>query len=141
LVREPADLYTLTVDQLLPLERMGNTLAEKLILQVAERRELPLATFLTALGIRELGRQVASILTNTGFATDNFDEWNEIGRGTLFLLMFIGGCAGSTGLPESRASSWWTGAHRSSRSSSKSPGLASSCRRWPCITTGIRSGS
>jgi trk system potassium uptake protein TrkH len=40
--------------------------------------------------------QVASILTNTGFATDNFDEWNEIGRGTLFVLMFIGGCAGST---------------------------------------------
>jgi trk system potassium uptake protein TrkH len=40
--------------------------------------------------------QVASILTNTGFATHNFDTWNEIGRGTLFLLMFIGGCAGST---------------------------------------------
>ena len=40
--------------------------------------------------------QVASILTNTGFATHNFDDWNEIGRGTLFLLMFVGGCAGST---------------------------------------------
>ena len=34
--------------------------------------------------------QVASILTNTGFATHNFDNWNEIGRGTLFLLMFVG---------------------------------------------------
>jgi len=40
--------------------------------------------------------QVASILTNTGFATHNFDQWNEVGRGTLFLLMFVGGCAGST---------------------------------------------
>ena len=40
--------------------------------------------------------QVSSILTNTGFATHNFDDWNEIGRGTLFLLMFVGGCAGST---------------------------------------------
>ena len=39
---------------------------------------------------------MASILTNTGFATHNFDTWNEIGRGTLFLLMFVGGCAGST---------------------------------------------
>jgi trk system potassium uptake protein TrkH len=29
--------------------------------------------------------QVASILTNTGFTTHNFDNWNEIGRGTLFL--------------------------------------------------------
>ncbi len=40
--------------------------------------------------------QVASILTNTGFATQNFDQWNEAGRGLLFLLMFVGGCAGST---------------------------------------------
>jgi trk system potassium uptake protein TrkH len=40
--------------------------------------------------------QVASILTNTGFATQNFDNWNEMGRGILFFLMFIGGCAGST---------------------------------------------
>ena len=40
--------------------------------------------------------QVSSILTNTGFATQNFDDWNEVGRATLFMLMFIGGCAGST---------------------------------------------
>jgi len=40
--------------------------------------------------------QVASILTNTGFASCNFDEWNEFGRGILFVLMFVGGCAGST---------------------------------------------
>jgi trk system potassium uptake protein TrkH len=40
--------------------------------------------------------QVASILTNTGFTTHDFDQWNETGRGTLFLLMFVGGCAGST---------------------------------------------
>lgn len=40
--------------------------------------------------------QVVSILTNTGFTTCNFDDWNEIGRGMLFLLMFVGGCAGST---------------------------------------------
>ena len=40
--------------------------------------------------------QVTSILTNTGFATHDFDNCNEIGRGTLFLLMFVGGCAGST---------------------------------------------
>jgi trk system potassium uptake protein TrkH len=40
--------------------------------------------------------QVSSILTNTGFATQDFDSWNEMGRATLFVLMFIGGCAGST---------------------------------------------
>lgn len=40
--------------------------------------------------------QVTSILTNTGFGTHDFDQWNEFGRGMLFLLMFVGGCAGST---------------------------------------------
>jgi len=40
--------------------------------------------------------QVASIMTNTGFGTHDFDKWNSFSRGMLFLLMFIGGCAGST---------------------------------------------
>lgn len=40
--------------------------------------------------------QVTSILTNTGFGTHDFDRWNEFGRGLLFFLMFVGGCAGST---------------------------------------------
>lgn len=40
--------------------------------------------------------QVTSIQTNTGFATHDFDQWNQFGRGLLFLLMFVGGCAGST---------------------------------------------
>jgi trk system potassium uptake protein TrkH len=40
--------------------------------------------------------QVTSILTNTGFGTHDFDQWNQFGRGLLFLLMFVGGCAGST---------------------------------------------
>ena len=41
--------------------------------------------------------QVVSVLTTTGFGTDDFDKWNSFGRGILFLLMFVGGCAGSTG--------------------------------------------
>ena len=41
--------------------------------------------------------QVVSILTTTGYGTHNFDRWNSFGRGVLFLLMFVGGCAGSTG--------------------------------------------
>ena len=40
--------------------------------------------------------QVASIMTNTGFGTHDFDQWNSFSRGLLLLLMFIGGCAGST---------------------------------------------
>jgi trk system potassium uptake protein len=39
---------------------------------------------------------VTSVMTNTGFITRDFDEWNQFARGVLFLLMFVGGCAGST---------------------------------------------
>ncbi len=41
--------------------------------------------------------QVVSIMTTTGFGTHDFDKWNNFGRGALFLLTFVGGCAGSTG--------------------------------------------
>jgi len=41
--------------------------------------------------------QVVSIITTTGYGTHDFDQWTSFGRGVLFLLMFVGGCAGSTG--------------------------------------------
>jgi len=37
-----------------------------------------------------------SILTTTGFGTEDFDLWPSAARVTLVLLMFVGGCAGST---------------------------------------------
>ncbi|SHG62396.1 trk system potassium uptake protein TrkH [Thermosyntropha lipolytica DSM 11003] len=40
--------------------------------------------------------QVVSILTTTGFATADYEKWNPLGQSVIFLLMFIGGCAGST---------------------------------------------
>ncbi len=41
--------------------------------------------------------QVASIITTTGFSTHDFDQWNQLSRLLLLILMFVGGCAGSTG--------------------------------------------
>lgn len=41
--------------------------------------------------------QVVSIMTTTGFGTTDFDLWNNFSRGLLVVLMFVGGCAGSTG--------------------------------------------
>ena len=41
--------------------------------------------------------QVVSIMTTTGFATTDFNLWSESGKMVLLLVMFIGGCAGSTG--------------------------------------------
>jgi trk system potassium uptake protein TrkH len=40
--------------------------------------------------------QVASLITTTGFTTDNYDLWPAFSRKVLFFLMFVGACAGST---------------------------------------------
>ncbi len=40
--------------------------------------------------------QVASIMSTTGFATDNFNVWPTFSMMILFLLFFVGGCAAST---------------------------------------------
>lgn len=41
--------------------------------------------------------QVVSIMTTTGYATADFDNWPTFCKYVLFALMFVGGCAGSTG--------------------------------------------
>jgi len=41
--------------------------------------------------------QSTTMMTTTGFATADFDAWPPFSRVLLFLLMFVGGCAGSTG--------------------------------------------
>ena len=40
---------------------------------------------------------VSSVITTTGFGTENFDLWPEFSRVILVFLMLIGACAGSTG--------------------------------------------
>ncbi len=47
--------------------------------------------------LRDAAFQVVSILTTTGYTTANFDLWPHTLRFTLVLLMFVGGCGGSTG--------------------------------------------
>ncbi len=41
--------------------------------------------------------QVASIITTTGYVTTNYDLWPQFSKSILFILMFVGACAGSTG--------------------------------------------
>lgn len=41
--------------------------------------------------------QVTSITTTTGFATVDYDVWPYFSKALLFIMMFVGGCAGSTG--------------------------------------------
>ena len=40
---------------------------------------------------------VSSVISTTGFSTVDFNNWPEVSRTVIILLMFVGACAGSTG--------------------------------------------
>ena len=47
-------------------------------------------------GLRGSLFTVISLMTTTGFATADFDQWPSVAKIILFVLMLLGGCAGST---------------------------------------------
>lgn len=55
LLSEPADLFKLEAEDLLQLEGFGKKSAENVVKAIQERRQLPLAAFLTALGLKRGG--------------------------------------------------------------------------------------
>ncbi|MCX5064138.1 NAD-dependent DNA ligase LigA [Streptomyces sp. NBC_00452] len=59
LVGDLADLFTLTRDQLLALERMGETSTDNLLAALATARTRPLSRVLCALGVRGTGRSMS----------------------------------------------------------------------------------
>ena len=48
--------------------------------------------------MRHAAFTVASLVSSTGFSTENFDLWPSLSKTVLVLCMFIGACAGSTGV-------------------------------------------
>jgi len=62
LIKDYADLYTLAVDQLIPLERMGEKSAQNLLQGVQNSIRQPFHKVLFALGIRHVGETVAQKL-------------------------------------------------------------------------------
>ncbi len=86
LVTDPSEFYTLTKDQLLRLERMGDTLATKLLRNIEGCRELDLDVFLRSMGIRELGKHVSKILS--GF--ESLDRVLKLGEEELAAIHTIG---------------------------------------------------
>lgn len=59
LVADLADIYTLTKEQLLELERFADISAQKLVDAIADKKQPPLERFLFGLGIRHVGVQTA----------------------------------------------------------------------------------
>ncbi|QLH84607.1 NAD-dependent DNA ligase LigA [Halosimplex pelagicum] len=87
LVDDVADLYELTVDDLTDLEGWGETSAENLIAELDDAREPPLADFLTAIGIPEVGETVAASLARH-FGT--FEAVREAGEDDLQAVEDVG---------------------------------------------------
>ncbi|MCC3470490.1 MAG: NAD-dependent DNA ligase LigA [Microcoleus sp. PH2017_13_LAR_U_A] len=63
LVQSAADLFDLTADRLMVLERMGKKLAEKLVSAIARSKNQPYSRVLYGLGIRHVGSVNAQLLT------------------------------------------------------------------------------
>lgn len=78
LIQDPVDLYSLTVDTLVPLERMGETLATKIVRNIQETRDPPLDRFVAGLNIPHFSKQRVQMLTDAGIT--NLDELLSLRR-------------------------------------------------------------
>ena len=77
LVKSVADIYDLTLDQLLELERMGQKSAEKVIKNIDRSRKQPLPRVLNGLGIPFVGERTAQILAETFGSLDAMLEADQ----------------------------------------------------------------
>lgn len=57
---------------------------------------LTLDIFAPSLGIRQAAFNTISVITGTGYATTDYNLWGAPAQAAFFVLMFAGGCAGST---------------------------------------------
>lgn len=71
LIENYADLYDLSVEQVIPLERMAEKSAQNMIDGIAKSKEIPFEKVLYALGIRFVGETVAKKLAKHFKSIDN----------------------------------------------------------------------
>ena len=87
LVKNVADLYKLTKDDLLQLERMGEKSAENVLAEIEASKKLPLERVIYGLGIRFVGERTAQFLAEHFGSLDavmkasaeELEEVNEVG--------------------------------------------------------------
>ena len=77
LIGDPADLYTLTVEKLVPLERMGEKSAANVVESIEASKTRPLANVIFALGIDHVGGETGAILAAQYKALDALLEAPE----------------------------------------------------------------
>ncbi|AKH93727.1 NAD-dependent DNA ligase LigA [Elizabethkingia anophelis] len=76
LIENPADLYTLTKEQLLPLERMAEKSAQNILDGLEKSKEIPFEKVLYGIGIKHVGETVAKKLVK------NFPSIEELKNAT-----------------------------------------------------------
>ena len=87
LIKDPADLYTLKIEDILPLDRMAQKSAENLILGIEASKQIPFERVLFGLGIRYVGETVAKTLAKhyksisalSEATVENLEAVDEIG--------------------------------------------------------------
>jgi DNA ligase (NAD+) len=87
MVKNVADIYNLTEEQLLKLERMGKKSAENILSEIENSKKLPLERVIYGLGIRFVGERTAQFLAEAFGSMDalmnaseeELQEVNEIG--------------------------------------------------------------
>jgi len=87
LVKNVADLYKLTKDALLTLDRLGEKSAENVLAEIDASKQLPLERVIYGLGIRFVGGRTAQFLAEhfgsldaiTKASTEDLEEVNEVG--------------------------------------------------------------
>ncbi|MDN5819243.1 MAG: NAD-dependent DNA ligase LigA [bacterium] len=85
LVHTMADIYTLTKDDLLKLDRFADISAQKLIDAIADKKQPPLERFVYGLGIRHVGLQTARDLVA------KFETIHRIAQATIDELQSVDG--------------------------------------------------
>ena len=83
LVKNYADLYELTIEQILPLERMAQKSAENLVNGVQNSKNIPFESVLFALGIRFVGETVAKKLAK------HYKNIDALSNATLMDLVLV----------------------------------------------------
>lgn len=83
LIHNYADLYELTTEQLVPLERMAEKSAENLVNGVLRSKEIPFERVLFALGIRFVGETVAKKLAK------EYKSIDALSKATLLELTMV----------------------------------------------------
>jgi len=87
LVKNVADLYKLTKDDLLKLERMGEKSADNVLAEITASKKLPLERVIYGLGIRFVGERTAQFLAEhfgsmdaiMNASAEELEEVNEVG--------------------------------------------------------------